>query len=124
MLFLFRSVLINKLARVFKSVKKSLQGCSRQIQIMLQSSHDKNPEPESTAFVSEDGGQAIFTLLTREDGPKQRPLLVHRKANGEVSMLIPVNGRHVPKELDVAKLKEASSKRDTIPWQSHYSASS
>ena len=88
--------------------------------VTLQSSQDNNPEPGSAAFVSEDGGQPIFTLLTREDGQKQRPLVVHRKANGEVSMLIPVDGRHVLKQLDVNKLKKASSKRDTIPWQGNY----
>ena len=91
--------------------------------VTLQSSQDNNLEPDSTAFVSEDGGQAIFTLLTREDGQKQRPLVVQRKANGEVSMLIPVDGRHVLKQLDVNKLKKASSKRDTIPWQGNHTAS-
>ena len=84
--------------------------------VTLQSSQDVDPEPDSKTFVSEDGGQAIFTLLTREDGEKQRPLVVHKKANGEVSMLIPVNGRHVLKQLDVNNLKKASSKRDTISW--------
>ena len=92
--------------------------------VTLQSSKDDNPEPDSKTFVTEDGGQAIFTLLTREDGQKQRPLVVHRKANGEVSLLIPVDGRHVLKQLDVNKLKQASSKIDTIPWQGNHIASS
>ena len=91
--------------------------------VKLQSSQDVNPEPDSNTFVSEDGGQAIFTLLTREDGQKQRPLVVHRKANGEVSMLIPVDGRHVLKQLDVNRLKKATANRDTIPWQGNHTAS-
>ena len=92
--------------------------------VTLQSSQDVNPEPDSKTFVSEDGGQAIFTLLKREDGKKQRSLVVHRKANGEVSMLIPVDGRHVLKQLNVTKLKKASAKRDTVPWQGNHTASS
>ena len=93
--------------------------------VTLESSKDDSPEPDSKTFVSEDGGQAIFTLLTREDGEKQRPaLVVHRKASGEITMSIPVNGRYVLKQLDVKKLNEASSNRDTIPWQGIHTASS
>ena len=41
--------------------------------VKLQSSPGLNPDPDSKTFVSEDGGQAIFTLLMRKDGKKQSP---------------------------------------------------
>ena len=50
-------------------------------------SKDVVPEPDSKTFLSDDGGQAIFTLLTRQRqaGKRQVPLVVHRQGAGRLT---------------------------------------
>ena len=84
----------------------------------LLASKDIVPEPDSKTFLSDDGGQAIFTLLTRQRqaGKRQVPLVVHRQGSGEVNLLVPVGDVHVLKKMDAIKLKRimASTPNDSV----------
>ena len=73
-------------------------------------SKDVVPEPDSKTFLSDDGGQAIFTLLTRQRQAGKR------QGSGEVNLLVPVGDVHVLKKMDAIKLRRiiASNPNDSL----------